>query len=449
LTKRSLEKLSSTLAGSSKTRANGWLRVHLHGNPDQVGFQHGYHLAPELDKTITLARNYAQTNCNRDWKFFRKAATKMYEPSVPNEYLEEITGITRGAQARGVRKIDETDILALNGLFDTLFYHSWLRYQEQGTLTPVKGAGHCSAFIATGAATKDRGLVLAHNMWLGYDLAVWNVILSIHPEKGQDMLMQTLPGSIQGCGVDVYVNSAGLMVTNTTLSGVKTFNSDGTPYFVRARKAIQYAKSMDEWINIVTKNNNGGNASGWLIGDAKTNEAGYLELGTFNHAAHRTKDGFFMGCNAAYDPKVQSETCIDYNNTSSSSATRNTRWKQLMETNRGTIDVEAAKEFLADHNDTFLNVNKPTSGTICGHVELDPRGWPEWNCGPYYPGGTTDGIVTNSNLTKRGEFWAHWGKPCGTDFIASKFFKNHPEYSQLAPNTHDLISHPWTLFSLQ
>ena len=50
---------------------------------------------------------------------------------------------------------------------------------------------------------------------------------------------------------------------------------------------------------------------------------------------------------------------------------------------------------------------------------------------PYYPGGTTDGIVTNSKLTKRGESWAHWGKPCGTDFIAEKFFEAHPEYSQL------------------
>ena len=373
----------------------------------------------------------------------------MCEHCVPKEYLEEISGITKGARARGVKNIDETDILALNGLFDTLSYHNWLRYQEKGTLSPVKAAGHCSAFIATGAATRDRGLVLAHNMWLGYDLAAWNVILSISPDKGHDIMMQTLPGSIQGCGVDVYVNSAGLMVTNTTLSGLTTFNPKGTPYFARARKAIQYAKSIDEWVSIITKRNNGGDASGWLVGDSKTNEACYLELGTFSHSAKRTRDGFFVGCNTAYDPKVQSETCVDYRDASSSSATRFTRWGQLMETNSGTIDVEAAKKFLADHYDTYFKVDKPTRGTICGHVELDPRGWPEWNCGPYYPFGTTDGIVTNSNLTKRGEFWAHWGKPCGTDFIAQKFFNAHPEYNQLAPNTYDLISYPWALFNLQ
>lgn len=131
----------------------------------------------------------------------------MYEPCLPNEYLEEINGITKGARARGVRKIDHTDVLALNGLFDTLSYHNWLRYQERGTASLTKTAGHCSAFIATGAATRDGGLVLAHNMWLGYDLAVWNVILSIIPEKGHGMMMQTLPGSIQGCGVDAYINS--------------------------------------------------------------------------------------------------------------------------------------------------------------------------------------------------------------------------------------------------
>lgn len=373
----------------------------------------------------------------------------MYEHRVPSEYLEEISGITKGARAWGVRKIDETDVLALNGLFDTLSYHNWLRYQEKGTPSPTKTAGHCSAFIATGAATRDGGLVLAHNMWLGYDLAVWNVILSIIPEKGHGMMMQTLPGSIQGCGVDAYINSAGMMVTNTTLSCPKTFNPKETPYFARARKAIQYAKSIDEWAKITTKHNNGGNASGWLIGDSKTKEACYLELGTFSHSIQRTKDGFFVGCNAAYDPKVQSETCIDHTDASSSSATRQTRWAQLMKAKSGTIDVEDAKKFLADHRDTSLNEDKASRGTICGHVETDQRGWPEWNCGPYYPFGTTDGIVTTSNLTQKGEFWAHWGKPCGTDFIAQKFFAAHPEYRQLAPSTNDIISHPWTLFSLQ
>ena len=88
--------------------------------------------------------NYARTNCNRDWKFFRKSAETMYEDCVPKEYLEEISGITKGSQAHGVQNINETDILALNGLFDTLFYHNWLRYQEQGTFTPVKATGHCS-----------------------------------------------------------------------------------------------------------------------------------------------------------------------------------------------------------------------------------------------------------------------------------------------------------------
>lgn len=349
----------------------------------------------------------------------------------------------------GVRKIDETDVLALNGLFDTLSYHNWLQYQDKGTPSPIKAAGHCSALIATGAATKDGGLVLAHNMWLGYDLAVWNVILSISPEKGHSIMMQTLPGSIQGCGVDVYVNNAGMMVTNTTLSGPKTFDPNGIPYFARARKAIQYASSIDEWVRTVTKRNNGGDASGWLIGDSKTNEACYLELATFSQAIERTRDGFFVGCNAAYDPKVQGETCVDYNDTSSSSATRYTRWTQLMKAKNGTIDVEHVKKFLADHYDTFLNEDKPSRGTICGHVEMDRRGWPEWNCGPYYPFGTTDGIATDSNLTKKGELWAHWGKPCGTDFIAQKFFEAHPEYSQLSSNTYDIISHPWTLFSLQ
>ena len=42
---------------------------------------------------------------------------------------------------------------------------------------------------------------------------------------------------------------------------------------------MQYATSIDEYAAIMRKGNNGGYANSWLIGDRKTGEIGYLELG--------------------------------------------------------------------------------------------------------------------------------------------------------------------------
>jgi len=55
------------------------------------------------------------------------------------------------------------------------------------------------------------------------------------------------------------------------------------------------------------------------------------------------------------------------------------------------MDVELAKRFLADHRETFSGENRPNRNTLCGHVDLDARGSPEWSAGPFYPTGAYDG----------------------------------------------------------
>ena len=44
------------------------------------------------------------------------------------------------------------------------------------------------------------------------------------------------------------------------------------------RTANQYASSIDEWCKIMKKENNGGYANSWLLGDVNTNEIARLEL---------------------------------------------------------------------------------------------------------------------------------------------------------------------------
>ncbi len=47
---------------------------------------------------------------------------------------------------------------------------------------------------------------------------------------------------------------------------------------------MQYASSIDEYVSIIKEGNNGGYANDWLVGDRKTGEIAYLELGLRKHS---------------------------------------------------------------------------------------------------------------------------------------------------------------------
>ena len=52
----------------------GWIYVHLEGSPADIGYQHGYLLAPEIEdgfKTVQLKDTH---RTQRDWSFYRATA---------------------------------------------------------------------------------------------------------------------------------------------------------------------------------------------------------------------------------------------------------------------------------------------------------------------------------------------------------------------------------------
>jgi hypothetical protein len=440
--------VSEILSGSWRLDVNGWIFIRARGRPYEIGFQNGNWLANEIEDSIVALKLIAEWSYKRDWKFFRDAAMNLLWPKLPEEYKEEIRGIVAGFRLkRPGAHIELQDIVALNGYFDIASYHSWIKSKEPKPTPQLIRADHCSAFIATGDRTVDGRIVLAHNTWFQYLAGRrFNAILDITPARGGRFVMQAMPGTIAS-GTDWYMNENGLMVAETTITGMTTFNPDGLPVFLRSRKAVQYATSIDEWTNTMIDQNNGGYANDWLVGDRKTGEIVCLELGTFNHKLERTRNGSFIGSNMAMNDAVRSETTFDYNNKSGSCSARHERLEELMKLHEGALTVEIAKQLLADHQDGYGHTETPNRNTVCGHVESDTRGNPEWEYGPNYPGGTFDGKVTDSNLAVDGSFWAHWGKPCGTPFNAATFLTQHPEYAWQKPELLDIDPYPWTLFS--
>ena len=128
------------------------------------------------------------------------------------------------------------------------------------------------------------------------------------PTHGYRILQDGFPGIIVSDD-DFGINSAGLMVTETTITGFSLFDPKGVPEFVRARKALQYANSIDQFVKIMLDGNNGGYANDWLLADNNTGEVARFELGLKMHRVWRTKDGYFVGSNFPSDPElIRSET---------------------------------------------------------------------------------------------------------------------------------------------
>jgi hypothetical protein len=432
---------------SRKPAVSGWTFVHLEGTPAKIGYQHGYLLAPEIADSLKVIQLESQHDNNRDWQFFREAAQKMMWPRIEQEYRDELQGIADGAAAHGVA-LDVWDVAAMNAFLEWPYYiKEYDKQQGRKDPVPPGTAEHCSAFAATGRYTTDGRVVIAHNNWSSYlDGERWTVIFDILPARGHRIVMDGMPGLIHS-GDDFGLNDAGIVITETTIGGFSGFDTAGIPEFVRARKAMQYSESIDDFARLMKEGNNGGYANDWLVADTRRNEIAHLELGLKNVTLERSSDGYFVGSNFPKNERlIREETDFDPKDLSKSGNARRVRWEQLMAENKGRIDLAAAQRFLADHVDSYAKKVDPNERTLCGHIDLSPRGSLPW-MGPYGIAGAVQNKATTAAMAATMTLAAATGHACGIGFNAAAHVKAHPEFAWQRELLRDMPSGKWATFS--
>src|SRR3984957_7297023 len=131
------------LAKASRLDKNGWIYIHLEGSPRDIGYQHGYLLAAEIEDLIKAFQLSLPHLSGKDWAFYRNAAKTMFWNKIDKEYQEEITWITEGLAAKG-NSFDICDIVALNGNIELSQYSvPWLADQKTPGAGNNKAPGHC------------------------------------------------------------------------------------------------------------------------------------------------------------------------------------------------------------------------------------------------------------------------------------------------------------------
>ena len=275
-------------------------------------------------------------------------------------------------------------------------------------------------------------------------------VIDIKPTKGNRILMMGFPGWIWS-GTDFFVTSAGILGTETTIGGFVAYENN-MPISCRIRNAMQYGNNLNDYEKMLLDGNSGDYANSWLFGDTNTNEIMRIELGLRFHNTERTKNGYFIGFNAPYDPRIRNLECVNtgIDDLRRHQGARKVRLSDLMDTWKGKLNINIAQQIISDHYDVYLNKENLCSRTVCSHYELDGREYmsdpsrPK----PFQPRGALDGNIVDSTMTKNMSFLLRWGSSCGTPFYADKFCSENRVWDYLKPYLHDRPQQPWTTFSI-
>jgi hypothetical protein len=451
-----------------KIEKNGWKYISIKGKPYELGYAHGELLSKEIKEGINMLKFSLYDSHGLPFDFFIEVSNFFFKTKIQENYpelMEELKGILNGANKHGagitldelilwnnaasldypLSKLEEylNDIPELERKYGNILKNLSTGAQEGGS------KDKCSAFIAVGEYTNDGKICCAHNSFDGYlEGQFFYCIIDSNPTKGNRMIYQGAPGYISS-QTDFFVTSAGIIGTETTIGGFISYKYRD-PIVCRIRHAMQYGKNLDDYVEILTNNNSGDYANSWLFGDIKTNEIMRIELGVEYVNVERTKNGYFIGFNAAYDPRIRNLECINtgFDDIRRHQGARKVRLEQLMEQNKGKIDTNIAKEIIADHYDVYLNKINPSSRTCCSHYDLDDRAFMSQSDRPkpYEPRGALDGAVCDSSLAKNMSFIMRWGSSCGIAFDKEDFVKRNAQWKRFGPYLHDRQSQPWTLF---
>ena len=428
------------LQGSSVSARDSWIIVHLRGDPYHIGFQNGYLTAQGDDYNIQTFGT-PQDRATPD-----KVAQRYIWPLVPAEYKQELRGIAAGLHAAGYKQDTLWDVVAINAWTDLACYSELLPTSDSAARTAIatlvarpQRKGGCSAFIATGKATTDGRPVMGHDTWSWYPgMFMYNVMFYVHPTKGYDFTYQSAGGQIWS-GLDWYENSAGLLLTETTLAD-STYTTTGVPVFVRAREAAQYDATVAQAVHTLVYRNNGAYSNEWLIGDA-TGRIASLQLGDKAWDLHAKRSGFFGSSNFDWGAKTRAEEAAadpgsepgPYD-ASEICYSRYIRWQELRDQNYGRIDAKTGMSMESDTFDSYLNKELPDMRDLCGEPEYftpDVSAWDYWfSDGFADASGALDGKVCTEAMALRGlKSWACWGRGSGDHFDAAAWLANNPDWA--------------------
>jgi len=306
------------LGKSSVTTERGVHTLKICGTPYEMGFQHGYLLAPQIyvmihETLLALPAFLSQMtgqSFEASWEWARRGQ-KAAEGCWPRECLEELQGIVDGVHAagggsRGVMEPREELTLQDVILWNT-YYDQWCLYchphywkgaaantmdstttmdsatssttMEKNRDNPpsphvLGSAGGCSSFSAWNDHTVDGRLIMGKNEDnFNMPFQLQNRIMVVAaPSVGHGHVFMSYPGLI---GLDGGMNTAGLEMM-TQLNSMKDETMEGCGIAVFTRLLLTHVSTLQDAIDIFHKHPRCAGIAYHVV-DAKRKEAAIIE----------------------------------------------------------------------------------------------------------------------------------------------------------------------------
>lgn len=300
--------------------------LHLEGNHYEMGFQHGYLLAPIIEKTVDeslaeMLKFFFQDFPDETRNLLINIASGIFTQSIglfkdgiPTRYQNEIWGIVHGVAKRGY--INDTDwakqrlfnkIVALNiGPDLALAVFNWAAFGNSSSGYTV-GANYldgqnlphmCDGFVVKGQGAAQQDKVIMGRNFMYTDKPWWKygIIIEYYPhnvrENGQDLHeinhvgvgMAGLIGIVSGMnakGIGVganLVSSSDSAKIDTIMDLILNSGKFGMGAGITARKALAENAELDMAIEMVEDAQVG---APWLftIADGKGSNKGAAAVG--------------------------------------------------------------------------------------------------------------------------------------------------------------------------
>lgn len=431
------------------SRGNGWITVSIYGAPFDRGFAHGYLLYKELDALYPILKYLVKTYYKTTFAEYLARCKASIHPHLENPewgFIEqELRGICAGYQKRSRSKKVSYDIL--------VGWNAYLSmndaYEKINKDKKDDVGERCSAFIATGSATHDGKIIMAHNTHTHFAAGfISNIALYVYPEDSESaFMMQAAPGLISS-SADWFITQCGIVGCETTIADINYIPDFalGVPYFLRIRKAMEQGRTLDDYVAIMNDRNAGDYACSWLFGDIRSNEIMRFEQGLYQQDVKRTSDGVFYGMNSPFSPELRAleTTNTDFEDPHVSSGARNIRLEHLLNTSSPhqgeKLTLTDAKRIIADHYDVGENRVRKGLRTICKHRECEIGD-------EFAPSGATDGKVTDSAMARTMSFEGIMGSSCGRVFRKADCPDSTKKHGQWKKVVADMPKWPWIKLS--
>ena len=291
--------------GYERGVANGMLTKELHEFQEEAFFRQIQLLVPDLNYLKFL-------------KYFVGYFNRHLPDHITEEYKEEIFGISKYAS-------DEYDFIAPK-------YHRILNYHGAHdighALQDKNMTVGCTSFSVWDKKSADGKLLVGRNFdfYSGDDFAKNKIVQFTNPAKGYKFATVTWSGFIGACS---GMNEKGLTVTiNAAKSSIPT--DAATPIALLAREILQYAKNINEAIEIAKKRDVFVSES-ILVGSASDNKTISIEKSPTKMDVYESQNSNQIICPNHYQGKDYVNDMANLTNQiESSSLYRSIRLKQLL-----------------------------------------------------------------------------------------------------------------------